>query len=263
MISFTDLLKQTSSPNLLEENAYTQEDVIQQFEDVHGGAYDYSKVKYSHNREPVVIICKKHDKEFLMKPVHHKAGCGCPECAKEATRNSTVSNKADFIKKARSLHGKKAYEYDNVVYISSRTPVAIVCNDCGNTFEQTPNKHLAGCGCPVCAESMGEQEIRKWLLDHKLDFQAQKTFDDCRMDRPLPFDFFIPSRFIAIEFDGKQHFLPLGFFSEDEAEENLQRIQTSDKIKTDYCKAKNIRLIRIRYTDDIKSILDKEIPNAK
>lgn len=46
---------------------------------IHGNKYNYSRTKYSTNRNKVLIICKKHG-EFLQTPNDHLAGKGCPRC---------------------------------------------------------------------------------------------------------------------------------------------------------------------------------------
>lgn len=56
--------------------------------------------------------------------------------------------KEDFIEKARIVHGDK-YDYSNVEYINSTTPVCIICPIHGE-FWQTPNAHLNGHGCDQC-----------------------------------------------------------------------------------------------------------------
>lgn len=55
----------------------------------------------------------------------------------------------DFIKKAIAIHGDR-YNYSHTSYVGSHTPINIVCNECGNTFSQTPNTHLNNHGCPIC-----------------------------------------------------------------------------------------------------------------
>lgn len=42
------------------------------------------------------------------------------------------------------------YNYDKVVYINNTTKVEIYCNRHKSYFWQSPNKHMAGQGCPVC-----------------------------------------------------------------------------------------------------------------
>ena len=54
----------------------------------------------------------------------------------------------DFITRSTAKHGDK-YDYSLVDYMLSRTKVKIICRDHG-VFEQTPNKHLQGDGCPEC-----------------------------------------------------------------------------------------------------------------
>lgn len=54
----------------------------------------------------------------------------------------------DFIEKARLVHGDR-YCYDEVEYVKTSKPVVIICPKHGK-FEQTPNMHLQGNGCPKC-----------------------------------------------------------------------------------------------------------------
>jgi len=54
----------------------------------------------------------------------------------------------EFIEKAVIKHGNK-YDYSLVEYKNNSTKIKIVCPNHG-VFEQTPNSHLAGSGCPSC-----------------------------------------------------------------------------------------------------------------
>lgn len=56
----------------------------------------------------------------------------------------------DFVAKSRLIHGD-LYDYSSVVYQKSSSKVEIICNDHGS-FWQTPNSHLRGRGCPICAK---------------------------------------------------------------------------------------------------------------
>jgi len=46
---------------------------------VHNNKYNYSKVEYINNREPIIIICKKHG-EFRQQPFVHLLRHSCPSC---------------------------------------------------------------------------------------------------------------------------------------------------------------------------------------
>ena len=59
-------------------------------------------------------------------------------------RKTTEQAKSDF----RQVHGD-FYDYSKVIYINSCTKVIIICPVHGE-FEQTPNSHLSGQGCPEC-----------------------------------------------------------------------------------------------------------------
>lgn len=54
----------------------------------------------------------------------------------------------EFIKRARAIHGDK-YDYSKAEYVRSDKKVTIICKKHGE-FQQTPNKHLLGQGCPQC-----------------------------------------------------------------------------------------------------------------
>jgi len=58
------------------------------------------------------------------------------------------SNKEDFIKKAKSIHGER-YDYSLVNYINNNTKVIIVCLIHGE-FEQIPRSHISGHSCRQC-----------------------------------------------------------------------------------------------------------------
>jgi hypothetical protein len=59
-------------------------------------------------------------------------------------------------------------------------------------------------------------------------------------------------------FYGEQHFKPMGYFG---GEKKLLYTQQNDKIKNEYCKNNNIRLIRIPYynINNIDEILRREL----
>lgn len=57
----------------------THEEIIQDFVEIHGDLYNYSKINYVNDGTKVIVICKKHG-EFLIKPGNHKKGHGCIKC---------------------------------------------------------------------------------------------------------------------------------------------------------------------------------------
>lgn len=116
--------------------------------DKHGDKYDYSRVVGIKNSSTnVIIICKIHG-EFQQKPYSHIRGHGCNKCAKFRSGNLLRKSKEEFISEAIKVHGDK-YDYSQVVYVNTKTHVKIICN-VHNIFNQSPDKHLQGSGCPSC-----------------------------------------------------------------------------------------------------------------
>jgi len=67
-----------------------------------------------------------------------------------------------------------------------------------------------------------------------------------------------------IEFDGKQHYIPESFDSnktQKHKNQNFIDLTIKDDIKTNYCKEKNIKLIRIPFWElnNIEKILQTEL----
>lgn len=81
---------------------------------------------------------------------------------------SRKCNTEQFIKKCQKVHGDK-YDYSQVSYVDSNTPVCIICKEHGS-FMQRPNKHLVGHGCPVCADISRQNKRR-----HTTEFFVNKA----------------------------------------------------------------------------------------
>ena len=125
----------------------TKEEFIQKAKEKHGDKYDYSNVQYVHSKSKVKIICKEHG-EFEQQPNNHLQGQGCLACKLDNSKLTTEQ----FIQKAKEIHGDK-YDYSKVEYVNNATKVKIICPQHGE-FEQTPNLHLRGSGCPACGGTL-------------------------------------------------------------------------------------------------------------
>jgi hypothetical protein len=119
----------------------TTEQFIEKAKAVHGDKYDYSLVDYRNAKTKVKIICPEHG-SFEQTPNNHLSGNNCPKCSDKKL------NTEEFIEKARNVHGDR-YNYSIVVYNNKQTKVKIICPIHGD-FEQRPDSHLNGNGCPHC-----------------------------------------------------------------------------------------------------------------
>jgi len=215
----------------------------------HNNFYKYNKTVYINNRSKIIVNCPHHG-DFIVIPYQHLSGVGCKIC-NNCERYTTDT----YIKKANLIH-KNKYDYSLTDYINSQKKINIICKNHG-VFKQKASNHLRGVGCPACNESKGERIIRNYFIDNKIDFIAQKKFNNCfnkETKCKFKFDFFIPDINFCIEFDGIHHFKPIEAFG---GIENLNRIKKFDIIKNNYCKENNIGLLRIKYNQNIIKKLDK------
>lgn len=121
----------------------TNEQFIKECIEVHGNKYDYSETFYTGAHNVITIICPIHG-SFQQKAYSHVQGCGCLECA--GVKKLTTK---EFIEKSQKVHGDK-FDYSEVDYQGNKIKVKIKCKKCGHIFQQTPNSHLNGIGCPKC-----------------------------------------------------------------------------------------------------------------
>lgn len=213
---------------------------------IHNNKYNYSKVKYINASTKVIIICPIHG-EFKQSPnTHISKKSGCVKCDQDKRK----LNLKEFIDKANTIHDNK-YDYSKSLYTNTRTEIKIICSEHG-VFKQTPSNHLQGTGCPRCSESKGENKISQFLEKNEIEFIKQYKFDKCKNERCLPFDFYLPKYNMCIEYDGIQHFKPVEYFGGNDAFKSRKK---KDKIKDEYCNKNNIRLVRIRYNQDVNSAL--------
>lgn len=128
---------------------YSTNDFILKAKEKHGNKYDYSLVDYKNSKLNVKIICPEHG-IFFQEPNAHLFGSECPKCQSIKNAKIKQSNTINFINKATKIH-KGKYDYSLVNYTKSSNKIKIICPEHG-IFEQTPNNHLSGKGCPDCAK---------------------------------------------------------------------------------------------------------------
>lgn len=225
-----------------------RDDIINGFDKVHGGKYDYSKYEYLGNRIKSIIICNFHG-EFLQTSLTHLKGHGCPKCS--GNRRLT---KEEFIESSRKNH-IIVYDYSMVNYSNSHIGVEIICPYHGS-FLQTPMIHIRGAGCPKCNQSKGEKLIEQFLIENNIVYFSQKKFDYCKYINHLIFDFYLPDYNICVEFNGIQHYESVDIFG---GRDNLDLIRKRDSIKSKYCKENSVGLIIVK--QDKKHFNVDEIKN--
>ena len=237
----------------------SNDDFIEKARRVHGDKYDYSLVNYKGVFTPIRIICPIHG-EFEQKPRDHVQGCGCSKCA----GNNKLTTET-FIEKAHKIHGNK-YDYSKVNYINNYTKVCIICPEHGE-FWMKPNNHINGQeqGCPKCSESHGEKFIRTYFVNNNIEFERNYIIDidkSINKSGTAKIDFYVPKYNLAIEYNGQQHYIPMGFSGGQIAFEHQQK---RDQYIRDYCNNNKIKLLEISYEyntqEKINNILNNFFEN--
>jgi hypothetical protein len=166
---------------------------------VHGGKYDYSKVDYINSHTKTNVVCLLHG-AFQISPTNHLKGRGCPKCKGDKLASHFLSTTENFVRNATRKHRGK-YDYSLVEYHGAFVHVPIICPLHG-IFNQTPDNHTHGCGCPKCKTSKGELAIIEYFQNNRIHYEHQKMFSDCRnplTTKLLKFDFYVPSKNLLVQ----------------------------------------------------------------
>lgn len=180
----------------------------------------------------------------------------CPICSKSKIASSRRKTTEDFINDAINIHGKKRYDFSATSYKSSSSHVIIKCNECGKNFSIEANSFLQGHGCPNHnKKSSLEEEVENVLIENSIEYEKQKRFDWMGQKS---LDFYIPSKKIAIECQGRQHFKPIEYFG---GLESFKKQFARDIEKRKECEAHGIAILY--YATDPSGETSYEIINDK
>lgn len=208
----------------------------------------------------VIGVYKSRHKDILMRheicqkliyvrPRHFLDGKSyCMYCSNKEVKDTIRFKELVFQRVGREYSVKGEY-------LNARTPTLMQHNKCEKTYSVSPDNFLRGRRCPHCSDihnSTGQRIIYEFLLINDIPFEREYRYDECRNEKPLPYDFAIfdnleKNKVIAlIEFDGEQHDKPSSLFG---GEDGFKKRKKNDKIKNDFAKKEKIPLIRIKYKD--------------
>lgn len=236
----------------------TNDDYLKDFENISQNEYKLLST-YIKDDENVKIEHLKCGNTFEMRAGSFLQRKGCPKCAvlkRSEKQRWTTEMFIEFVDK--NSNGEYLVLGN---YVNSQTNIKIKHLKCGHIFNPTPRDFVSGTRCPKCKSSRGEKIIYNILRSENIDFDTQFKFEDCRNQRPLPFDFKVKKEdgsFFLIEFQGIQHYQPIEYFGGELA---FDVRKTNDLIKKKYCKNNNIQLMEIPYSmseDEIKKIILKK-----
>jgi very-short-patch-repair endonuclease len=200
--------------------------------------YDYTYIKEIKNqKEKVPIFCNTHQNMFYSRVYHLLNGkCGCNECKKDVLSNLKSFGQSNFENKINC-------DFENIIvcskYSSNNKKIKFLCKKCGTVFYRRPRNMYTSCGCPTCTKYISKLELEiinllkkndiKYIYQHSFSWLGRKTID-----------FFLPDYNIAIECQGKQHFVEKDFFG---GTDGLEKIKKRDIEKYNLCLENGISIL--------------------
>lgn len=181
----------------------------------------------------------------------------CTCCSKRKMHNAQCLTQEEFESRLNVIN-------PNIKVLSQYTGwnemVTLQCTLHNTIYLQRGGGALDGkCGCSKCVSSKGEKRIADILKSLGVSYKTQFKFEGCRDKNLLPFDFYIPSLNMCIEYQGEQHYHPVQFgnCSMASAISSMNMVQKHDRIKADYCQSKGIKLLAIPYKefDNLEKII--------
>lgn len=207
----------------------------------------------------LILKCRNCLHEWNTSWNDMQTGKGCPPCSKKRVGlKKRISKDIVF----------KAFE-DNCVrilnksdYVLTEQKVDCECMKCGFLWKTDYHHIRRGQACPKCKSSLGEKRIQKFLDENNILYEIQKRFSECKFNKPLPFDFYLPKYNMCIEYNGIQHYEDINYFGGEEA---LKERRKRDNIKKSFCKKNGIELISIKYLDfdKIETLLGNVLSNQE
>jgi hypothetical protein len=243
----------------------TKDEFVREANKVHGrNRFDYTNVVYKNGREKVQIICLRNNHGvFEQAPNDHLQIKGCFECGRQKQSDRKKLPSKEIVRRIQKANPK-------IVVIGTPNGVTkkvkLSCRVCNHSWQAAPCNLVTGdgrplSGCPTCAESKGETQIKSFFGVVGIVYERQKRFDTCIDKRHLPFDFYIPKLRVLVEFQGQQHYFPVDFCSKGKAHaaKEFRAIRKHDGIKKHWAKKNGYELIEIKYDENVEEVLTNRL----
>jgi len=237
-------------------------DLVKQWHPTKNGDLTPYDVTYSSGKEVWWQCNKGHE---WKSAINNRSinNTGCPYCSGRfptKENNLLVCNPKLCEEWDYSKNKKRPEEYCP----SSNKKIWWVCKKCGYEWKAfIYSRNSNSTGCPKCNESKGEKQLDYILTKYNIPHDSQYTFDDLRgikngllkFDIPIFWDEEKTQLRMLIEYDGIFHYEKIY------VGDGFETLKLHDKLKNEYCKNNNIKLLRIPYWefDNIEEILIREL----
>ncbi|HBY20498.1 MAG TPA: hypothetical protein DEG71_05735 [Clostridiales bacterium] len=224
---------------------------------------------YVNKNDKLLFKCLKENCEGIFQAswdmIYHGSNCSCCAGKQACLSNCLATKRPDLALEWHPTLNNELTPYD--VTCGNMNLVWWQCiNNPNHIWKAIINtRNSNNTKCPFCSQSETEKEIEKILEKYNINFIIQFIIPECKLKRPLDFDFAIfedKEKTILkclIEYDGIQHYREVSFTNNKiKSMENFLKTQKHDGIKNNYCANNKIPLLRIPYweKDNIKDIID-------
>lgn len=208
---------------------------------------------YINNKTPVACKCIICGHEWTARPDNLIQNWGCPKCRLKKIGDKNRKSQEQVVKDFIKVHGNK-YDYSKVNYVKSDKKITIICPIHGE-FEQIPDNHLQGHGCPKCNRSKGELLIESFLKNNNIQYICQYPIDvdiEINASGKAKIDFYLPKLNVFIEYSGMQHYVPIEYFG---GKLKFEQQQRRDQCIREYSKYNNIQLIEFKFDQSDNEVI--------
>ena len=185
----------------------------------------------------------------------------CNYCGAEQKRNPNflinddaclICEKKAVVKKTEEyfkseLFNKFGGEYELVGEFKDMTTRTLIKHiPCGKIYKANLHGLMTDKGqrCPICGlKSRGEEKIENFLNRYNVSYIPQYRLEEFKK---APYDFFLPTYNLLIEFQGIQHFQPVEKFG---GKATFKRRLEIDEKKKELAKQNGLNFFEITYLD--------------
>lgn len=230
---------------------FTKEKVVKKIDEISEGYIIKDWLNYQKTSDKVLF---KHScgNEFEMTVNNFISGQRCPVHRYDNAKFFEKKDHAHYLDKIEKLDDYKEYLFLEK-FDGGKKKVKVKHLKCNTEYLVSPQKFIDGRRCPYCSSTTNSKpiiKIKEILDNENINYINEKTFSNLvnpETGRRLRFDFYLKDLNLMIEYDGEMHYLVSKF----NPKEKLEYRQKLDKIKTNYCKENNIKLLRISYLEKL------------
>ena len=146
---------------------------------VHNNKYTYIRETYNGCKKKLSIICPIHG-IFEQNGSVHLSGSGCPECAREASKELNALSQEEAINRLKDIYKGNEYSFDKSVYSGFGKSILATCNVCNTTFSVVYKNLLNPdrCHCPNCLSLEKKLSLEEFVTEsEKVHGKGEYIYD--------------------------------------------------------------------------------------